>query len=145
VNRAIAFLLFTGTSLLTYGSGGRAVFADVPEKTRSKPNPLANDRDAPVAGAKLFREHCEECHGAAGEGSKGAPRLISTEMRHATPGEIFWVITNGVVRHGMPSWSKLPPPERWQIVAFLKGLNAQPSRGSQTSPIIHGSEEHPQR
>ena len=93
------------------------------EKTRSKPNPLANDRDAPVAGAKLFREHCAECHGAAGEGGKGAPRLINNELRRATPGEIFWVITNGVIRHGMPSWSKLPPLERWQIVAFLKGLN----------------------
>jgi mono/diheme cytochrome c family protein len=121
---AIAFLFLAGNSLLTQAAPGRPVFANVPEKARSKLNPLTNDRDAPVAGAKLFREHCSECHGAAGAGGKGAPALINMEMRHATPGEIFWVITNGVVRHGMPSWSKLPPPERWQIVAFLKGLNA---------------------
>ena len=123
MKRVIGFLLLTGSSLLTQASPGHSVFADVPAKTRSKPNPLANNRDAPIAGAKLFREHCEECHGTAGEGGKEAPRLINNELRRATPGEIFWVITNGVIRHGMPSWSKLPPLERWQIVAFLKGLN----------------------
>jgi hypothetical protein len=44
---------------------------------------------------------------------------MSVEMLQATPGEIFWVITNGVIRKGMPAWAKLPAPERWQIVAFL--------------------------
>lgn len=125
MKRAIALLFLTGNSLLTQASPGRPVLANVPEKARSKPNPLANDRDAPIAGAKLFREHCAECHGRAAEGGKSAPALINTEMRRATPGEIFWVITNGVVRHGMPSWSKLPPPERWQIVAFLTTLNSR--------------------
>jgi hypothetical protein len=42
----------------------------------------------------------------------------------ATPGAVYWVISNGVVRHGMPSWSKLPEVQRWQIVSFLESLNA---------------------
>jgi len=44
----------------------------------------------------------------------------------ATPGEIFWVITNGVVRRGMPSWSRLPEIQRWQIVTYLESLNRPP-------------------
>ncbi len=44
---------------------------------------------------------------------------MSVEMQQATPGEIFWVVTNGVIRKGMPAWAKLPAPQRWQIVAFL--------------------------
>lgn len=31
-------------------------------------------------------------------------------------------MTNGVARRGMPVWSKLPEPQRWQIVSFLKSL-----------------------
>ena len=35
-------------------------------------------------------------------------------------GEIFWILTNGVVRRGMPAWSKLPAEQRWQIITWLK-------------------------
>jgi hypothetical protein len=44
-------------------------------------------------------------------------------MQVATQGEIFWILTNGLVRHDMPSWSKLTEAQRWQIVAFLSSLN----------------------
>jgi hypothetical protein len=44
-------------------------------------------------------------------------------MQAATPGEMFWILTNGLVRHGMPAWSKLPPAQRWQIIAFLTSMN----------------------
>ncbi len=45
-------------------------------------------------------------------------------MQEAAPGAIFWLITNGVVRRGMPVWSKLPEPQRWQIVRYLKSLGS---------------------
>jgi hypothetical protein len=35
-----------------------AEFAKVPEKARAKTNPLAKDPDAPIAGRKLFEQHC---------------------------------------------------------------------------------------
>jgi mono/diheme cytochrome c family protein len=37
---------------------------------------------------------------------------------------LFWILTNGVVRHGMPVWSKLPEPQRWQLVSYVKSLTA---------------------
>jgi mono/diheme cytochrome c family protein len=94
-----------------------------PEKARAKRNPLENDPDAAVAGGKLFERHCSECHGMKAEGGKRAPSLLREEVQQATPGTLFWILTNGVVWHGMPVWSKLPEPERWQIVAFLKSFN----------------------
>jgi len=97
-------------------------FQKIPEKARVRPNPLQTDPDAWAAGKKLFAMHCAECHGESAEGSRKAPNLHAREVQNATPGELFWILTNGVVRHGMPVWSKLPEPERWQIVTFLKSM-----------------------
>ena len=64
------------------------------------------------------------------EGGKRAPSLLRDEVQRATPGALFWVLTNGVVRRGMPDWSKLPEPERWQIVAFLKSFGSSEREAS---------------
>ena len=94
----------------------------VPQKAREKPNPLENDSDSPLAGGKLFEQHCAACHGMKAEGGKRGPSLLREEVQQATPGALFWILTNGIVRHGMPVWSKLPEPQRWQIVSFLKSF-----------------------
>jgi mono/diheme cytochrome c family protein len=104
-----------------------AEFAKVPEKARVRRNPLESDPDAVAAGRKLFERHCAECHGNTAQGGKKAPSLRAEEVQQATDGTIFWVLTNGVVRRGMPVWSKLPEPERWQIVTFLKSLKPSPA------------------
>ena len=102
-----------------------AVYAELqkaPEKARNRANPLQNDPDAVAAGAVLFEQHCAECHGDAARGGKKGPSLRATEVQDATPGAIFWILTNGVVRKGMPVWSKLPEPQRWQLVRYIKSL-----------------------
>jgi mono/diheme cytochrome c family protein len=99
-----------------------AELARVPEKERQKTNPLAKDAEAVAAGEVLFEEHCEECHGNRGMGGKKAPSLRAAEVQNATPGAIFWILTNGVVRKKMPVWSKLPEPQRWQLVSYIKSL-----------------------
>lgn len=99
-----------------------AEIAKAPEKERARRNPFENDADAIAAGGKLFAQHCAECHGNMAEGGKKAPSLREQEVQDAPAGALFWVLTNGVVRRGMPVWSKLPEAQRWQIVAFLKSL-----------------------
>ncbi len=102
-----------------------SVYAELekaPAKYRAKGNPLANDKDAAAAGKVLFEEHCAECHGENALGSKKAPSLRAKEVQEAPPGALFWILTNGIVRKGMPVWSKLPEPQRWQVIAFLKSL-----------------------
>jgi cytochrome c oxidase cbb3-type subunit 2 len=100
-----------------------AEIARVPEKERAKRNPFENDAVAIAAGGKLFAQHCAECHGNTADGGKKAPSLRAKDVQDAPPGALFWVLTNGVVRRGMPVWSKLPEPQRWQIVSFLKSLS----------------------
>jgi hypothetical protein len=62
------------------------------------------------------------------QGGKKAPSLLAEPVQQALPGVLLWLLTNGVVRRGMPVWSKLPEPQRWQLVSFIKSLTpaAQP-------------------
>jgi mono/diheme cytochrome c family protein len=99
-----------------------AELAKAPKKAVARRNPLLGDPDAVAAGTKLFEQHCAECHGDMAEGGRKGPSLLAPEVQHATPGTLFWILTNGVVRRGMPVWSKLPEPQRWQIVSYLKSL-----------------------
>jgi mono/diheme cytochrome c family protein len=80
-----------------------------------------SDRDV-RAGAKLFVQHCAACHGATAEGLGRAPSLRSPAVQAASKGEILEILRNGILRKGMPSWSKLPPQQRRQIVDYVKSL-----------------------
>ncbi len=102
-----------------------AALADAPEKARQKKNPFEGDAKAVAAGGKLFEQHCAECHGKDAAGARKGPSLLREEVQQATPGTLFWILSNGVVRRGMPVWSKLPEPQRWQIVTFLQSLKVQ--------------------
>lgn len=127
-------LLFVSLALALRAQGNHAqkgqesVYAELekaPPKYQQMRNPMVNDRDAAVAGGILFEEHCEGCHGREGIGGKKAPSLRAPEVRSATPGAIFWILSNGVVRKKMPVWSKLPDPERWQLVSYIQSLNGE--------------------
>ncbi len=104
-----------------------AILSKAPETARIRKNPFAGNPREAAAGGKLFEQHCADCHGEKAGGTRHGPSLLREEVREATPGTLFWILTNGVVRRGMPVWSKLPEPERWQIVTFLQSLNAKAS------------------
>ena len=113
-----------------------AIYAELqkaPEKARKRGNPLQNDPDAVAAGGILFEQRCAECHGVAAQGGKG-PSLRAAEVQGATPGAIFWILTNGVVRKGMPVWSKLPEPQRWQLVRYIKSLGGPAPTAESSAP-----------
>jgi mono/diheme cytochrome c family protein len=92
--------------------------------SRSEPNPYQGNREAERAGAKLFRRYCAACHGEDARGNGKAPPLVSPEVGGAMPGALFWVLRNGSLASGMPSFSRLPEAQRWQIIAWLQRLNA---------------------
>jgi mono/diheme cytochrome c family protein len=129
---------FAQTSSATLGKND-SIYAELskaPQKAAARPNPLVADPDAVPAGAKLFAQHCAECHGDMADGGKKGPSLLAPEVQQATPGTLFWLLTNGVVRRGMPVWSKLPEPQRWQLVSFIKSLPpaSQPSSNAEKTP-----------
>jgi mono/diheme cytochrome c family protein len=143
--RALAFalsipvLVVSAQTSSTPVAKGDSVYAELgkaPKKAAGRRNPLAADPEAVAAGGKLFALHCAECHGEMAEGGKKAPSLLDAAVQQAPAGSLFWLLTNGVVRRGMPVWSKLPEPQRWQLVSFIKSLTSAsaPSPGSDQSP-----------
>lgn len=108
--------------------------AKAPPKAAARRNPLENDPEAVAAGGKLFGQHCAECHGETAEGGKKGPSLRVDKVQQATPGTLFWLLSNGVVRRGMPVWSKLPEPQRWQLVRYIKSLGTSSSPRAETPP-----------
>src|SRR6266478_1414561 len=117
-----------------YDAATYAELQKAPEKARNRPNPLENDPDAVAAGAILFERHCAECHGKSAEGTHKAPSLLVPEVQSAKPGTLFWLITNGVVRKKMPVWSKLPEPQRWQLVRYIRSLGGSAPAAESPAP-----------
>ena len=84
-------------------------------------NPLDGQERAQRAGAKLFARECASCHGENGVGGLGkAPPLRQKEVYDAPPGALFWILRNGALHHGMPSFAHMPEAQRWQIITWLK-------------------------
>ncbi len=120
----IAFLLITSLLCFAYVGDGKWL-THVPEKDRNRANPFASSPEARRAGEKLFEEHCAECHGKDGAGLHGNPALVSARIRRASDGELQWLLRNGSLWNGMPSWSSLPEQQRWQIITYLRTLQDQ--------------------
>jgi mono/diheme cytochrome c family protein len=109
-------------------AAGMCVAADgrwlrrVPDADRQRVNPFAGQPDAIAAGGRMFKDHCAKCHGEDALGHGKRPSLRSDRVQHATDGEIFWLLNNGNLPKGMPTWAALPEPIRWQITAYVKSL-----------------------
>lgn len=95
-----------------------------PSEAAARANPLASKPQAAAGGRKLFIRNCVECHGSDGAGiaEKHAADLQLTIVQSQSDGTFFWKITNGNSRRGMPSFSKLPELQRWQIVLYIRTL-----------------------
>jgi mono/diheme cytochrome c family protein len=89
-------------------------------KTQAQNNPYAGNNEARIAGKKLFLRHCAECHGEDGRGREDTPSLQRESVRASAPGALVWFLKNGNLRRGMPSWSRLPEAQLWQIVTHLQ-------------------------
>jgi mono/diheme cytochrome c family protein len=93
------------------------------------PNTL-DDSATQHAGARAFSERgCTNCHGAPGvewakfsEGLRPDPPDLKEVANERTPGQLFWVIKNGINMTGMPGFGEMPDHDIWSIVAFLKKL-----------------------
>lgn len=116
---------FLGTSLLCLAAANGAWLKKVPAADRARTNPYANNVEAVAAGKNLFQENCARCHGADAMGKNGRPSLRSDRVQHATDGELAWLLKNGEIFKGMPTWSALPEQQRWQIIAYLRSLPPQ--------------------
>ena len=117
----VTLILLAGS--LAMASAKRDWLREVPEKDRVRANPFAGNADAVAAGGILFRKNCGSCHGEDALGTGKRPSLRTERVRGATDGELHWLLTNGYLGEGMPSWSKLPDAQRWQLVRYLHSLD----------------------
>lgn len=88
-----------------------------------------------VNGTSHFAAHCAVCHTAPGVeaddmagGMYPKPPVLTDVARRYTPGELFWILKNGIKMSGMPSWADHGDDELWNTVAFMQrlpGMNEQ--------------------
>ena len=106
--------------------GSRAASTDwqAPPEAARRSNPLPKNTELIEGGRKIFLRECSQCHAASGAGGrrKNAPDLRSEKVQSQSDGALFWKITHGNSRSGMPPWSRLPEPQRWQLVLFIREL-----------------------
>ena len=119
---ACVWVLGLGLVGTAFGSAVGGWRKDVPEKDRVRVNPVAADAGAAAAGGEIFRERCASCHGGDANGRGARPSLRTERVRGATDGELQWLLRNGSLRKGMPSWSGLPEVQRWELVRYLREL-----------------------
>ncbi len=126
MKRHALFLVLSMCALKAFAGQGGSLIEQAPAKAQAASNPLAGSAKASRAGAKLFDRECSACHGPSAEGIGKAPSLNSTTISDAPAGALFWVLRNGSLHRGMPSFAHLPEPQRWQIITYLQTLQLTP-------------------
>jgi len=129
---------------------------NAPASSKKLKNPLAVTDENVASGRELFAKHCAVCHGQDGRskteiasGMKKKPTdLTASEMRGITDGEIWWVVTNGIRKSGMPAFkAKSSDQQRWQITLYVKHLMGEHTQAGHTDahsdkPSAQGHEDH---
>ena len=117
----LSFLL---VALVAFAGPRGSVIQQAPIEARALSNPYDGDPRALRAGARLYARECASCHGPNAGGMGKAPSLVSADVA-GSPGALFWVLRNGSLNRGMPSFAHLPESRRWQIISYLETLRVQ--------------------
>ena len=108
---------------LALGTADGSWMRHVPAKDHERKNPFVGQADAVSAGRLVYEDHCSKCHGENAQGTKKRPSLRSERVQQqATEGDLHWLLVNGNMGRGMPSWSKLGDPQIWQVITYVKTL-----------------------
>ena len=102
-----------------------------PATAKRLQNPVQHDKQNIENGRALYEVNCNGCHAADGKGAEfnrqskiKVPDLTSRYVTKLADGEIFHVITHGIVSSGMPAYrAKMSDQERWQLVHYLRQLS----------------------
>ncbi len=132
---ALTFLTATCALLLAHTSSS---FHGAPAADAARKNPYAGQHAAALAGAAVYRQNCIACHGANAQGTGNIPALRDKPAQSASDGALFWFITNGDMRNGMPPWPRLTGDQRWQLVTYIKSLNTSsaPTAAAVPTPAV---------
>jgi mono/diheme cytochrome c family protein len=119
----LLILTVLALAVLAFGVADGSWMRHVPAKDHDRKNPYEGQADAAAAGRLVYEDHCAKCHGENAEGTKKRPSLKSARVQQeATEGDLHWLLVNGNLGRGMPSWSKLGDPQIWQTIRYVKSL-----------------------
>lgn len=139
LRKTLVFLLpvlFSCLAILVVAQAEKPGFHNAPPSAKQMQNPYGNQKSALRTGKKLYEFRCSRCHGVNAEGSGNIPALVDGALESVTPGEVFWFITKGDEKNGMPSWAKLPARQRWEIVSYVKSLGLSQGKAPLTAEKI---------
>jgi mono/diheme cytochrome c family protein len=94
-----------------------------------RPNPVAASPASIAAGQRVYRQHCQTCHGVLGAGDGPAafalrPRPADLRVHMAaghTDGQLYYWISEGFQGTAMPAFrGTLSDEERWNVVNFIR-------------------------
>lgn len=100
---------------------------EAPAEFASMKNPLKVSAEVVKRGKDLYRNRCEQCHGAEGKGNgpyndpkwRQSTNLASKAVQANSDGELFYKISTSRDRH--PASKVLySEEERWMVVSFLR-------------------------
>jgi mono/diheme cytochrome c family protein len=90
--------------------------------------PAWTSADQLLAGYCAYETHCVACHGAAAvarepwvAGMEPSPPYLLDVSQRFTPGQLFWIVKNGIKMTGMPGWGdSMSERQIWNVVAWLQ-------------------------
>lgn len=121
--RPAFILLMLFSAAFVFGVADGSWLKNVPARDHERINPYHDQPEAIAAGRRVFVDRCSPCHGENAEGTKKRPPLRSQRVQQqATEGDLHWLLVNGNMRKGMPSWAKLGDQQIWQVITYVKSL-----------------------
>jgi mono/diheme cytochrome c family protein len=114
--------------------------------------PGLDDPAKVIIGVEHYAAHCAVCHGAPGvprgdiaHGLYPQPPNLAEAAKRYSPGELFWILKNGIKMSGMPAWNDHSDDELWATVSFLDklpGMSEQDYAALLMASMAHGGHHH---
>ena len=122
------------------------------DREMPKSAPIGQTDENLNAGAQIYEDKCEVCHGITGEpsaiGAKMFPRAPQLWAKHKNGavgvsddpvGETYWKVKNGIRLTGMPAYDKaLTDTQMWQVTLLLSRADKPlPAEAAKTVGVVH--------
>ncbi len=115
---------------------GAAIEAKIAREAPTQAGLPASEENL-LAGAKIYRAECVECHGLPGSTKTNAakgmfpdpPQFFERKVMGNDPvGQNYWVVANGIRLTGMPGYKgSLSEEQLWQVSQFVSNRGKLPA------------------